>query len=120
MSITDTDNLVVNGRLNLTPEMAARLGVPNGTELWRYNLVRGMLDPDGYSNALRIMNNAALHLLLTMFDQIEVVARRNPGIIVPVQYDDELHVILDDLRARVRAEASYRGVTLVPWTETRN
>src|SRR5690606_5031028 len=112
--MTTPDNLVVDGRLNLTPELSARLGIPNGTEFWRYNLVRGAMDPEGYSAAMRNMDNAAIHLLLTMFDQIETVARRNPGIIVPIQYDAELHSILDDLRARVRAEASRRGVTLVP------
>ncbi len=114
-----TDALVVGGRLNLTPEMSARLGIPNGTEFWRYNLVRGALDPEGYSAAMLSMDNTAIHYLLTMFNNIEAIVRRNPGLIVPAEHEDDLHAILDDLRRRVLAEASRRGVTLVPWSTIR-
>jgi hypothetical protein len=115
MTTLDMDNLVVDGRLNLTPELSARLGVPNGVECWRYILARAASDPEGFCADMRNMDNSSIHFLLTLFDQLEGIARRNPGLILPITLDADLHALLDDVRRNVRAEASRRGVTLVPW-----
>lgn len=111
----DGGPIVRNGRLNLAPEVAERLGIPANLEAWRYEIARGAADPQGYANALKQAGNAELHASSSMLDQVEAVARRNPGVIVPLHLDADFHAILDNLRALIRAEAAARGVTLVPW-----
>jgi hypothetical protein len=112
----DGGPLVRDGRLNLAPEVAKRLGIPANLEAWRYEIARGAADPEAYGRALKQADSTGLHASSTMLDAVEVVARRNPGTIVPLHLDAEFHAILYDLRARVRAEASARGLTLVPWS----
>jgi hypothetical protein len=116
MYSADGGPLVRDGRLNLAPEVAKRLGIPANLEAWRYEIARGAADPEGYARALKQAGNAELHASCTMLDAVEVVARRNPGLIIPLHLDADFHSLLDDLRARVRAEASARGLMLVPWS----
>lgn len=104
---------VVAGRLCMSPAASAQLGVPNGIEFWRYNLHRAAADPRDYALALSRMANKDLHYLLTMYDNIELVARRHPGLLVPQHLDDRLHEVLDQVRQDIRSEAALRGVMLV-------
>ncbi|WP_162783726.1 hypothetical protein [Devosia naphthalenivorans] len=112
----DGGPLIRDGRLNLSPASAERLGVPASLESWRYEIAQGALNPERYSEILKQVNNTNLHASLSMMDRAQVVARRHPGVIVPSDLDADFHDILDDLRARIRAEAASRGVVLIPST----
>jgi hypothetical protein len=112
----DGGPLVRDGRLNLAPEVAERMGIPANIEKWRFEIGAGAANPEAYQEALRHSDKANLHSSLSMLNEVAVMARLYPGAIVPLDLDEALHDILDDLRARIHSEAAGRGVMLI--TET--
>lgn len=107
---------VENGRIYMPDVLSAQLGIPNGIEFWRYNLARASADPHGYARAMATMSAEDLHFLLTLYDNLELIVRRHPGLIVPMHLTDDLHGILDRVRADIRSEAAHRNLNLIPWS----
>lgn len=110
---------IIEDRVHLDRELSLQLGIPSGQEAWRFIIARAIMDTGNFSAALTQMDNAAVHFLAHLLDVVEAADVSNPGVIMPAHLTAEFHIGLADLRERTLSEAARRGVTLVPWTTTR-